>query len=382
MEATPLENLEFALSIEGTKRVPAVICYEGIFIRDHWAQLSSYPWWYRASPVLAQQTAWRAELYSRTDYDWYTVPLCHTQEKRKHLRICLENGGPVCADDRTGDREHLSEPQIGGWAPDAGVQSIHPQRLADTPEQINHCIDIPQEWHAGRVRETGQDTLARQLQAGVCRTRYPIYHVGSPLWSTYSLWGFEGMMTMVATRPDLVKHACRRYLELGLRSVAEAAALGARAIWVEECLTDMIGAEAFRTLNVPFLTELMAEIRALGMKSIYYFCGDPRGKLESILSAGADAVSFEESKKGFSIDIESIVGAVGGRCTVLGNLDAIRVLEKGDDEELSSEIRRQLAAGRRNGNRFVMSTGSPITPDTSLERVCLYCDLVHKHGNW
>jgi hypothetical protein len=48
--------------------------------------------------------------------------------------------------------------------------------------------------------------------------------------------------------------------------------------------------------------------------------------------------------------------------------------------DLHSEIRRQLRAGRENGDRFVMSTGSPITPGTPVEEVRLHTDLVREVG--
>jgi hypothetical protein len=41
------EKIEAAFSKEGTCEIPVVICYEGIFIRDHWDQLTSSPWWYQ-----------------------------------------------------------------------------------------------------------------------------------------------------------------------------------------------------------------------------------------------------------------------------------------------------------------------------------------------
>jgi uroporphyrinogen-III decarboxylase len=47
---------------------------------------------------------------------------------------------------------------------------------------------------------------------------------------------------------------------------------------------------------------------------------------------------------------------------------------------LRAEIARQIAAGRRNGGRFVLSLGSPVTPGTPMERVRRYCDLAHELG--
>ncbi len=56
------------------------------------------------------------------------------------------------------------------------------------------------------------------------------------------------------------------------------------------------------------------------------------------------------------------------------------MLQDGDEESLRAEIARQIAAGRRNGSRFVMSLGSPVTPGTPSSRVRLYCDLAHELG--
>jgi uroporphyrinogen-III decarboxylase len=186
------------------------------------------------------------------------------------------------------------------------------------------------------------------------------------------------MMVLTAEAPGLVHCACERYLQQALHSVRLSAALGAAGIWIEECLTDMISPAAFAALNLPYVQRLVEAIRALGLRSIYYFCGNPAGKWPQILATGADAFSFEESKKGFTLDLEDIAERVGGRGVVLGNLDAIGVLQNGSEERLHAEIRRQLDCGRRHGRHFIMSLGSPVTPETRVSRVRLYCDLVRE----
>ena len=128
------------------------------------------------------------------------------------------------------------------------------------------------------------------------------------------------------------------------------------------------------------LRRLIEEIRSAGMKSVYYFCGDPAGKWDLLLSLGMDAIGLEEGKKDFRNDIEDIVERVAGRCVVLGNLDAIGVLQNGDEKSLREAIGRQVAAARRNRSRFIMSLGSPPTPETPVERVRRYCDLARELG--
>ncbi len=220
----------------------------------------------------------------------------------------------------------------------------------------------------------GRQDAAADVRESVDLLTYS--HISSPLWSLYSLLGYEDMMILLAQSPDLAIHAAQRILENTLQHISMIAALGAEAVWIEECLTDQISPEVFRQINLPILRRCTEAIREHGMKSIYYYCGDPWKRLDAIFDAGADGIHFEESKKGFSIRIEDIVEAAGRRCVVFGNLDAIGVLQDGSEDMLRAEIYRQLRAGRKNGNRFIMSTGSPITPGTPVQKVRRYADIV------
>ena len=42
---TGRERIEAALSKDGASKIPVVICYERIFIRDHWAGLTGRAVW-------------------------------------------------------------------------------------------------------------------------------------------------------------------------------------------------------------------------------------------------------------------------------------------------------------------------------------------------
>ena len=375
---TGRQRIEAAFSSEGTAQVPAVICYEGVFLRDHWSELTSCPWWYRLAPEADRQVQWQREALARTGLDWFKMFPWGVPDPE--VMIEERANGAFKIDTRTGQETRMIPPRVGGWSAQGETESFRADRLPENPEDIDALIPIPASSDESVTSDRCGYALGTRLVREFGGEKYPYRQVCGPLWQTYELWGFEGMMVLVATRPDLVKRACERNLALAVRTVVEAAAQGTAAIWIEDCLTDMISPEAFASLNVPYVRRLVEEIRAAGMKSIYYYAGNPAGKWDLIFSIGADALSMEESKKNFRIDIEEIVKRVRGRCTVLGNLDAIGVLQNGSEGQLRAEIARQIAAGRRNGGRFIMSLGSPVTPDTPVERVRLYCDLVHELG--
>ena len=377
---TGRQKIEAAFSEDGTPEIPAVICYEGIYVRDHWDQLTDCPWWYIYSLDIEEQVAWQRDVIERTGQDWFWLPAFVSRDERASTALEERPDGVFRIDRCTGREERLVRPQVGGWSPGGQLQSIRPARPAASPEEIDRMLPLPDESDLAAFRSDGRADLAGVLLREFGEQLFPFCHVASPLWGCYGLWGFEGMMTMVAERPDLVEHACRRVLARSKQGVRMAAALGAAGIWIEECMTDMVSPAAFASLNVPFVREVVEEIRSAGMRSIYYYCGNPAGKWDLIFSVGADAVSLEESKKGFTIDIEEVVDRAGGRCAVLGNLDAIVLLAHGSRGALRAEISRQIAAGRRNRSRFITSLGSPVTPPTTVGRVRLYCDLVHGLG--
>lgn len=377
---TGRQKIECAFSPDGTPDIGVVIPYEGIFIRDHWDHLTSCPWWYIHSPSIEYQLLWRREVIANTGYDWIGLPSFHSREERRCLFIDDRADGIYLVNHRTGKEVLLQKPAIGGWSHTSKIESVHPIRLPHTFSEIEEAITEPSVLDAEEYRRSGLADLADRILSEFGDDLFPIYSVGSPLWMCYSLWGFEGMMRMVAEQPELVEFACERFLLRACRQVRVAAVLGCAGVWIEECMTDMISPVAFDRLSAPYVRRLCEEIHSAGMKSIYYFCGNPADRWEAILSVPFDAISLEESKKGFVIEIEDVVEKIGGRRVVFGNLDAIRTLQDGTDDELRDEIERQICAGRANGSRFVVSLGSPVTPLTSVQRVRLYCDIAREVG--
>ncbi|MEK7397719.1 MAG: uroporphyrinogen decarboxylase family protein [Candidatus Poribacteria bacterium] len=376
---TGRQKIESAFSESGTSEIPAVICYEGIYIRDHWDQLTDCPWWYQYSSDIEHQLKWHRDAITRTGQDWFYLPFFYSREERKNYVIEANSKGVFQINKRTGEKHKLTKPMVAGWSESGGLHSHRPQRLIDSFNELDERIHISADFDPKRSIADGYNDLALTL-LDEFGDLYPICHVGSPLWHTYGIWGFEGMMTMIVEKPELVKYACEKFLIQSIRSIQQCAILGAKGIWIEECFTDMISPKAFYEINVPIVQRLAKEIRKTGMKSIYYYCGNPYGKWDLLLDVGADAISLEESKKGFVIDIDEVVDRTQSKCTVLGNLDAINLLPYGTEDELRAEIARQISAGRRNSGRFIMSIGSPVTPGTPVKRVKSYCDIVHEFG--
>lgn len=374
------ERINAAFLPSGAPEIAAVLSYENILFRDHWEQLTDQPWWSRVSPDITIQMAWYRDFLNRTGLDWCKIPRFYSRKERVHITLRHTPGGVFIVNDLDGSREPVDPYgliEVSSSSDD--TRPVHPEHIAETTDEIDASVAVPESAAIEEFLAEGRNDLAARFLDEFDWV-YPYFRVPSPYWGCYDLWGFEEMMIKTVTRPDLVEYACRLFLRLGIQSVGIAKVLGAAGIFIEEAMTDMVSPEAYRSLVLPWIRILTDEIRARGMKSIYSFGGNPAGKWERILDSGADAFAFEEGKKGFDIDVEDVVEKAGGRYTVLGNLDSIGVLQNGSERDLRTEIKRQIAAGRRNKSRFIMNLGSPVTPETPVERVRLYFDLVHELG--
>ena len=98
---TGRQKIEAAFSKDGTREIPAVICYEGIYIRDHWAQITSYPWWYQQAPDIERQLLWRREVIAKTGQDWFVLPFFNPRENRQNISIDVRPNGIFRVDSAT-----------------------------------------------------------------------------------------------------------------------------------------------------------------------------------------------------------------------------------------------------------------------------------------
>lgn len=191
----------------------------------------------------------------------------------------------------------------------------------------------------------------------------PTALTGTPFWHCYARLGFAGMMRALRERPEVIDTAVRIDAP---PPIAQAQALrnaGVGCVFVEECLSssDMISPADFERFAYPSTRDLLAAFKDLGLLVVYYFCGGVERRLERLAELPADALAFEESKKSFKLDLARIRSEIGPEPLLLGNTDVV-LLRDGTEEQIAADVARQCDAA---GPRFVVSMGSPATPDTS-----------------
>ncbi len=187
--------------------------------------------------------------------------------------------------------------------------------------------------------------------------------MGTPYWACYARLGFSGMMRALRERPARIDEITAAQLAPALAVARALWEAGIRCMFVEECLSsaDLISEADYLRFVYPSTHELVAALSEIGFAVVFYFCGAVEARLPHLAGLPADALAFEESKKGFTIDLARVRAEVGADRLLFGNTDAV-LLRDGTAEQLAADVARQYAAA---GPRFVVSTGSPPTLDTA-----------------
>ncbi len=203
----------------------------------------------------------------------------------------------------------------------------------------------------------------------------------APFSNVYYVTGFAGCMMMIYDRPDLLHRIMERKMAQSMEFLKGLAKLGIHGVWIIEtrASADLISPQHFIEFALPYEQALVNEIKALGMSTILYFCGDAIPRLELIRSLGVDAIALEESKKTFQINIEEIVDRVGDVACIFGNIDAIKIMAEGTPEMIEEEVKRQISAGKR-ARGFIAGIGSPLPPTTNPRNVDAFVRAVRRYG--
>ena len=377
---TGREKIRAALSERGTQSVPVVICYSDLLMRDQWERITREPWWGMHDQDVEAAVQVQRDLLAVTGEDLVPLWLGSSRADRERFRIeGIDATRARRVDTVTGQAEALRRPPPGGVAKESYGRQFEGAGVAITSrEQVEELFPIDEGASAEAWSADGRTERAAAVLAEFGTEKMPWTRLSSPFLPLLYTWGYEQLMMACAQTPELVEYSAARVTEDNLRRIAVWQAVGVELFWIQEGMTDQISPEQHRRLAMPYLREMTDAIRRRGMHSIYYYTGNPMDRLEVLIASGADALALEEGRKHFAIDIDEVAGRVGGRMALVGNLHDVDVLEAGSVEAIRAETARQLEAGRRNGGRFLMGIGGPVTPDTPLEHVRTIAETVHE----
>jgi uroporphyrinogen decarboxylase len=337
-----------------------VIPYLGIFLRDHWEEVTDELWWSNRDGSIQNHLRVARDLYAALDIDWVAANWGQSRQWREQHSVIQKGENVLLVDEAQGSETEIFKPPPGG---EVNVIKCRVHSKDDVDSLIPSVT-------SESLLSDGSLDLAQAMIEEFGDGRFTLGSVGSPLWSAYSYFGFEELMMNLMVGQELLIYFLEKVTANTLERIRALAAAGVDGVWIEDCYAskDIISVEHFREFAVPGLRQVIDTCRELDLPCIHYFCGDVSDRLVDLVDLGPDGLSLEESKKGFRIEMSEIDESVGGRTCLLGNIDPIGVLQKGSREEMAQSLEEQAAIGRRSG-RFIVSVGSPVTPLTSTGKL-------------
>ena len=154
-----------------------------------------------------------------------------------------------------------------------------------------------------------------------------------------------------------------------------AAALAARVdvVMVVDPAAEMLSAPEYRSLYRPYMSGLAGIVRASGAICLTQVGGNAAHLLDELSLCGAEGVCL-----GAKIDLPREAQRLPANLVLMGNIDPLRVMQRGTDEDVRWEVRQLLRRMDRARN-FILSTGGDVPVDTPLRNLAA---MMEEARNW
>jgi len=377
---TPKERVHAVMEGRPVDCYPVTQTYAELYWTTNLSDITGAPAWKNRTlwyAGVAEHLEILRTVFEKVPFDMQ-LPMLRVarREDRERQEFVEKDGRPYRHDTATDEWELLDEPSKSGFPHDESAPQAQTVFTIDDVER--------------RVAVTPVARLAREgeldaVEAAVREFGNEYSIVGGGLtgvfWSCIVHVGQLNLLSMLIDQPKVIDALCERILAGNLEGIRRLAETGADVVRLDDAMAsaEMISVAHYERFCLPYMKAMVDEIHRCGMKAVVIYFGSVMDRLEQIASLGADALQVECSMKGYVNDIDVIAETIGDRVALFSNIDPVWCLEKGTDEELEAEIRRQVAAGRK-AKGFLLAPASPITPGTPLARVQKFIELSRAIG--
>jgi uroporphyrinogen-III decarboxylase len=372
---TPRERMLATFAGQPVDCFPVTTPYPAINQADHWTIYTGQETWtyYDWAIQPPEQHVKEYERYSRQiPYDIsHPHQWAVSRAVRPFLRIVpsLEGQGYDQLNTLTGERLSLvlnlhEKDQESEW----------PRRVF-TPEDAETLVGIPT---TQQILDEGTLDYIQAFVQAYGQRHYTTAAVVNAFYNASHYVGLTNRFMMLHDEPELLHFILDRLTRRNIEEIRAFKRAGCDAVLIDDATAtkDMISLAMYKEFSLPYLKRLIEAIHEEEMKAMVVYFGGIADRVEEIVSSGADALLMEASMKGFVNNLETIAAQVNDRLLMFGNLNPRDDVELKTDEELAAVMAQQIAVGKKFG-RFVISTGSPHTPGTSLKRLQDYIHWGH-----
>jgi hypothetical protein len=344
---------------------PVVVPYTDLLHRDRWEEITKQPSW-TYFEWLKMEPKEHCKEYERfleiLPFDWITPCWANPRQDRETMEIIKKDDGSYLVKEKGTVREipddlhHLTPPP-------------REERVVYTKKDVDEQVEVIS---AETLASLGHLDYIEEAVKSIGDRCFITAVVSDTFAECYEYVGISNLFTLLYEEPELIHYLSEKLLAKVTEEIRALGKVGVDAIFVEECLntSDMLSPAFFHEFAVPYTRRIVDEVQSQNMKAILAYFGGVADRVEAINSLGADGLLVETSMKNYVNDLAEIGAKLTGSTCLFGNIDPYGVLEKSSDEGLKQKIEEQAAVGRKiMKGRFIISTGSPVTPKTTLERL-------------
>lgn len=142
----------------------------------------------------------------------------------------------------------------------------------------------------------------------------------------------------------------------------------------------MVSPDILRQHFFPRFRQVIAPLKAAGIKVIWHSDGNIMDVLDDALDCGIDGINPIDPLAG--MDMGAIKKQYGRRLILVGNVGLDSVLARGTSDEVRMDVRRCIRAAGAGGGHILQCGDGQVMPDCSLENVIAYCDEAHRFGRY
>lgn len=135
--------------------------------------------------------------------------------------------------------------------------------------------------------------------------------------------------------------------------------------------------KTWRAMFKPHVKALIELCHRHHLMTVYHGCGNARLIFDDLMEIGLDAYNPLEAKAG--LDVVELKKPYAGRLAFVGNLD-VRVLEKGDPQQIRDMVRYKLQAARCGG--WVFQSDHSVSSGVKSESYELALETLRELGNY
>lgn len=254
------------------------------------------------------------------------------------------------------------------------------------------AADDPRRYYSGgddQINCVG-DALARNIPAWTERVDAYVddFAVFGSVCEVYEyLWrmiGTENALCWMAEDPerykkmvdklgDFIVELCKAQIEAGKGR------LTGMYIWGDVAYRNgmFFNPDTWRKLFKPHVKRIIDVCHEKGLLVIYHGCGNPTPIFEDMIEIGLDAYNPLECKA--DLDIVTLNDELKGRLNFCGNID-MRVLERGNKEEIEKEVLHKMLAAENGG--WIFQSDHSVSSDVDPESYLMALEVLKEYGTY